>query len=257
MESGHEEKQSVVSVLEAENRELRAQLDRMQKALDRFEQKASEAAEPAGVQRKHKKSSVSPQKITTEPSDDDMGDGDHLELRPLTDKAASKSRKSPMGLHRRVMPLSPPKQSKADISETAADHDVPEQSGASPKRMKAKQSDVENGDTLPDDDEDDTYPLVSVDSGDIEEDDEPPQSTHVELPFRRMVYDRASWLVGLLVLQSMSSFIIKRNGELLKKHSAIVQFLTMLVGAGGNAGNQASVGGTLAGSSSLFPICSL
>lgn len=67
--------------------------------------------------------------------------------------------------------------------------------------------------------------------------------SHENMPFCRAIYDRGGWLVGLLVLQSMSSFIIKRNEGLLQQHGAIVQFLTMLVGAGGNAGNQASVGG--------------
>ena len=60
-------------------------------------------------------------------------------------------------------------------------------------------------------------------------------------PFRSVVRDRAGWLVGLLVLQSCSSFILARNEALLESHLVIVQFLTMLVGAGGNAGNQASV----------------
>ena len=60
--------------------------------------------------------------------------------------------------------------------------------------------------------------------------------------FRSAIQDRAAWLVGLLVLQSMSSFIISRNEKLLQNHLVIVRFLTMLVGAGGNAGNQASVG---------------
>ena len=60
--------------------------------------------------------------------------------------------------------------------------------------------------------------------------------------FFAAVSDRAGWLVGLLILQSMSSFIISRNEKLLQQHLVIVRFLTMLVGAGGNAGNQASVG---------------
>jgi cation transporter-like permease len=59
--------------------------------------------------------------------------------------------------------------------------------------------------------------------------------------FFKTLADRGSWLVGLLVLQSMSSFIIAHNEELLQQHAVIIQFLTMLVGAGGNAGNQASV----------------
>jgi hypothetical protein len=68
---------------------------------------------------------------------------------------------------------------------------------------------------------------------------------NVDVSFRAQVQDRASWLVGLLVLQSMSSFIIGRNESLLQHHAIIVRFLTMLVGAGGNAGNQASVRGML------------
>jgi cation transporter-like permease len=52
---------------------------------------------------------------------------------------------------------------------------------------------------------------------------------------------RAYWLVGLLALQSCSGFILSQNELLLQDHPVIVYFLTMLVGAGGNAGNQASV----------------
>lgn len=62
-----------------------------------------------------------------------------------------------------------------------------------------------------------------------------------ELTFFQSLVDRGSWLVGLLVLQSFSSFILKNNEDLLQQHAVIVRFLTMLVGAGGNAGNQASV----------------
>jgi len=56
--------------------------------------------------------------------------------------------------------------------------------------------------------------------------------------------DRAYWLVGLLAMQSCSGFILAQNELLLEKHPVIIYFLTMLVGAGGNAGNQASVRGT-------------
>lgn len=62
-------------------------------------------------------------------------------------------------------------------------------------------------------------------------------------PFCKNMADRCGWLVGLLVLQSCSSFILSNNQELLQAHIVIVQFLTMLVGAGGNCGNQASVRG--------------
>ena len=61
-------------------------------------------------------------------------------------------------------------------------------------------------------------------------------------PFSDQLKDRAGWLIGLLFLQSCSSFIIAYNEKFLQNHMVIVQFLTMLVGAGGNAGNQAAVG---------------
>mmetsp|Transcript_13495 Transcript_13495/g.24837 ORF Transcript_13495/g.24837 Transcript_13495/m.24837 type:complete len:295 (+) Transcript_13495:21-905(+) len=63
----------------------------------------------------------------------------------------------------------------------------------------------------------------------------------VDSPYEDSTRDRGKWLVGLLVLQSCSSFILSANEALLQKHPAIIYFLTMLVGAGGNAGNQASV----------------
>mmetsp|Transcript_44469 Transcript_44469/g.87247 ORF Transcript_44469/g.87247 Transcript_44469/m.87247 type:complete len:417 (+) Transcript_44469:153-1403(+) len=61
------------------------------------------------------------------------------------------------------------------------------------------------------------------------------------VPFRAALRDRAVWLVGLLAMQSCSGFILARNEQLLQMHPVIIYFLTMLVGAGGNAGNQASV----------------
>ncbi|CAD7930174.1 unnamed protein product [Amoebophrya sp. A25] len=54
-------------------------------------------------------------------------------------------------------------------------------------------------------------------------------------------WPRALWLVGLLALQSTSSFVLASFKELIERHPSIVYFLTMLVGAGGNAGGQAVV----------------
>jgi Mg/Co/Ni transporter MgtE len=65
---------------------------------------------------------------------------------------------------------------------------------------------------------------------------------HQQMTFWQSLTDRAGWLIGLLMLQSLSSFILARNESLLIRYPVIIQFLTMLVGAGGNAGNQASVG---------------
>ena len=49
------------------------------------------------------------------------------------------------------------------------------------------------------------------------------------------------WLLGLLVLQSTSSFVLEQYQQLLKDHLVVTVFLTMLVGAGGNAGNQSAI----------------
>lgn len=76
-----------------------------------------------------------------------------------------------------------------------------------------------------------------------EEEEENENTNSEELSFTSVVMDRAGWLAGLLVLQSLSSFIIQRNEILLQDHAVIVRFLTMLIGAGGNAGNQATVKG--------------
>jgi FtsZ-binding cell division protein ZapB len=63
------------------------------------------------------------------------------------------------------------------------------------------------------------------------------------ISFGEALRDRAYWLVGLLIMQSLSGIILIRNEALLADHPVIIYFLTMLVGAGGNAGNQASVRG--------------
>lgn len=55
------------------------------------------------------------------------------------------------------------------------------------------------------------------------------------------IKSRASWLLGLLICQSCSSFILADNEQLLVAHPVVIYFMTMLVGAGGNAGNQAAV----------------
>ncbi|KAK9841203.1 hypothetical protein WJX74_001839 [Apatococcus lobatus] len=54
-------------------------------------------------------------------------------------------------------------------------------------------------------------------------------------------WTRGRWLLGLLVLQSTSSFVLDNYQQLLKDHIVVTLFLTMLVGAGGNAGNQSSI----------------
>lgn len=55
------------------------------------------------------------------------------------------------------------------------------------------------------------------------------------------VFSRVCLLSSLLILQSGSSFILQSFSELISRHILITMYLTMLVGAGGNAGNQAAV----------------
>ena len=52
---------------------------------------------------------------------------------------------------------------------------------------------------------------------------------------------RRRWLLGLLVLQSTSSMVLDLYQDLLRNHLVVTLFLTMLVGAGGNAGNQSAI----------------
>ncbi|CAF2519146.1 unnamed protein product [Rotaria sp. Silwood2] len=55
------------------------------------------------------------------------------------------------------------------------------------------------------------------------------------------IFSRVCLLSLLLILQSASSFILQSFSELISRHILITMYLTMLVGAGGNAGNQAAV----------------
>ncbi|KAK9822238.1 hypothetical protein WJX81_004024 [Elliptochloris bilobata] len=65
----------------------------------------------------------------------------------------------------------------------------------------------------------------------------PPRDTEVVSE----AWSRGRWLLGLLVLQSMSSFVLDSYQDLLREHLVVTLFLTMLVGAGGNAGNQSAI----------------
>lgn len=66
------------------------------------------------------------------------------------------------------------------------------------------------------------------------EKEKPPQETN-------NILSRVCLLSSLLILQSGSSFILQSFSDLISRHILITMYLTMLVGAGGNAGNQAAV----------------
>lgn len=59
------------------------------------------------------------------------------------------------------------------------------------------------------------------------------ETNYKDESFWLMMAERAGWLVGLLLFQSVSSFVLEENQSLLQKYPVIVKFLTMLVGAGG------------------------
>lgn len=56
-----------------------------------------------------------------------------------------------------------------------------------------------------------------------------------------IIKQRLPWLAGLLILQSVSASIMHGFEDLLDKHLVIAMFIPMIVGSGGNAGNQPGV----------------
>lgn len=68
----------------------------------------------------------------------------------------------------------------------------------------------------------------------------PVEGGYLETSIWTLVWQRTPWLVGLLLLQSLSSFILADYKEVVDKYFIISMFLTMLIGTGGNAGNQSS-----------------
>jgi len=64
--------------------------------------------------------------------------------------------------------------------------------------------------------------------------------SYFETPLRTMFFQRSKWLLALLLFQSVSSLIMKQYDALLTSNVIISLFLTMLIGTGGNAGNQSA-----------------
>jgi len=66
------------------------------------------------------------------------------------------------------------------------------------------------------------------------------EGSYFETPTSMMFFERSKWLVGLLLLQSVSSVIMNYYNAMLADHVILTLFLTMLMGTGGNAGNQSA-----------------
>lgn len=68
----------------------------------------------------------------------------------------------------------------------------------------------------------------------------PVEQGYFTTPLWRLVWQRGAWLIGLLILQSFSSFILSSYSTMLNAYTIIAVYLTMLIGTGGNAGNQSA-----------------
>jgi magnesium transporter len=68
----------------------------------------------------------------------------------------------------------------------------------------------------------------------------PMEHTYFATPTWMLVRQRIPWLVGLLFLQSFSSMILASYDKMISNYTIITLFLTMLIGTGGNAGNQSA-----------------
>ena len=68
----------------------------------------------------------------------------------------------------------------------------------------------------------------------------PVEHSYFQTSFKNLFWQRSAWLGGLLLLQSVSPFILGRYQALIESHVFISFFYTMLIGTGGNAGNQSA-----------------
>jgi magnesium transporter len=66
------------------------------------------------------------------------------------------------------------------------------------------------------------------------------EHSYFQTPMLSLIKQRIGWLAGLLLFQSLSSFILKQYDALINQYMLIPLFLTMLIGTGGNAGNQSA-----------------
>ncbi|MDQ5940460.1 MAG: Magnesium transporter MgtE [Candidatus Dependentiae bacterium] len=66
------------------------------------------------------------------------------------------------------------------------------------------------------------------------------ERSYFETSTSMMFFERSKWLIGLLLLQSVSSVIMRQYEKTLEENVILTLFLTMLIGTGGNAGNQSA-----------------
>lgn len=69
---------------------------------------------------------------------------------------------------------------------------------------------------------------------------QPGKRSYMDTPFFTVVLQRVQWLLPLLLLQSVSAWVMNLYGATIENNAILTFFLTMLVGTGGNVGNQSS-----------------
>jgi len=68
----------------------------------------------------------------------------------------------------------------------------------------------------------------------------PVEHSYFQTSFKSLFFQRSIWLGSLLLLQSVSGFILSQYSTLIQSHIILSFFYTMLIGTGGNAGNQSA-----------------
>lgn len=66
------------------------------------------------------------------------------------------------------------------------------------------------------------------------------EHSYFATPAWKLIVQRSVWLIGLLLFQSVSSLILGHYDFLIKQYTILSVFLGMLIGTGGNAGNQSA-----------------
>jgi len=68
----------------------------------------------------------------------------------------------------------------------------------------------------------------------------PAERSYFQTSFGSLIKQRGMWLVSLLILQSASAYILRQYEAFTSQHIFFSFFYTMLIGTGGNAGNQSA-----------------
>ncbi len=69
----------------------------------------------------------------------------------------------------------------------------------------------------------------------------PVEKPYMEASFSELIWKRSFWLIVLVVLESVSSLVMKNYGEVIKSWVSLTFFLPILIATGGNAGMQSAM----------------